>query len=133
MEARYATLKVLLPFRVFSEVGRVTRLVAETAGGSFGILPNRLDCVAAVVPSIFEYETDEGQVLYLAVDEGILVKTGPLVRLSVRHAIQGDDLRTLKEAVEKEFKVLQTSEKDLRAAMTRMETGLIRTLKQFHD
>ena len=133
MQAPHATLKVLLPFRVFSEVSRVTRMVAETDGGSFGILPNRLDCVAAIVPGIFEYETDEGQVHYLAVNEGILVKTGTLVRLSVRNAIRGDDLQTLKETVEREFKVLESSERDLRSAMARIETGLIRTLKQFHD
>ncbi len=45
-------LKVLLPFQVFAENTGVSRIVAETREGSFGLLPHRLDCVAALVPGI---------------------------------------------------------------------------------
>ena len=34
-------LKVLLPFRVFADKTHVTRIVAETREGSFGLLPHR--------------------------------------------------------------------------------------------
>ena len=50
-------LKILLPFQIFAEHGDVLRIVAETRDGSFGILPHRLDCVAALVPGILIYET----------------------------------------------------------------------------
>ena len=43
-------LKILLPFQVFTEKKGVKRIVAESAGGSFGILPQRLDCTTALVP-----------------------------------------------------------------------------------
>ena len=43
-------LKVLLPFQVFAEKTDVSRLVVETRDGSFGLLPHRLDCVAALTP-----------------------------------------------------------------------------------
>ena len=43
----------ILPFRVFLEREGVSRIVAETPSGSFGILPRRLDCTATVVPGIF--------------------------------------------------------------------------------
>ena len=49
-------LKVLLPFGIFAEKTRVSRIVAETREGSFGILPRRLDCVAALAPGILIYE-----------------------------------------------------------------------------
>jgi F-type H+-transporting ATPase subunit epsilon len=39
----------------------------------------------------------------VAVDEGVLVKTGMDVLVSVRRAIGGTDLGQLHEAVEKEF------------------------------
>ena len=45
-------LKVLLPFQIFADKTDVSRIVAETREGSFGLLPHRLDCVAALVPGI---------------------------------------------------------------------------------
>ena len=51
-------LKILLPFQVFAEQTGVTRIVAETREGSFGLLPHRRDCIAALVPGILIYQTD---------------------------------------------------------------------------
>ena len=84
-------LKILLPFEIFAEKTDVSRIVAETREGSFGILPHRLDCVAALAPGILTYETQEDGTVYLAVDEGVLVKAGADVLVSVRHAIGGTD------------------------------------------
>jgi F-type H+-transporting ATPase subunit epsilon len=85
-------LKVLLPFQVFAEKTGVTRIVAETREGSFGLLPHRLDCVAALVPGILIYQAESGGEVLVAVDEGVLVKTGADVLVSVRRAIGGTDL-----------------------------------------
>ena len=52
-------LKILLPFQVYAELEAVTRIVAETYQGSFGILPHRLDCAAALAPGILTYETEK--------------------------------------------------------------------------
>ena len=88
-------LKVLLPFQIFVDTTEVVRIVAETSAGSVGLLPNRLDCVAVLVPGILIYETPQGGEVFLAVDEGVLVKTGGSVRISVRRAIAGTDLEQL--------------------------------------
>ncbi len=126
------TLKVLLPFQVFAEKTGVTRIVAETGQGSFGILPHRLDCVAALAPGILIYETaTEGEV-YVAVDEGVLVKTGLDVLVSVRNAIAGTDLGKLHDSVEREFLNLDEREQNVRSVMAKMESGLIRRLAEFH-
>lgn len=69
-------LKVLLPTGVFADEAGVTRIVAETREGSFGLLPHRLDCVAALEPGILTYETEADGEVFVAVDEGMLVKTG---------------------------------------------------------
>ena len=79
-------LRILLPFGVFGEEAGVSRIVAEMRGGSFGLLPHRLDCVAALVPGILVYETASDGEMVVAVDEGVLVKTGPEVLVSVRRA-----------------------------------------------
>ena len=63
-------LKVLLPFGVFAEQAGVSRIVAETREGSFGLLPHRLDCVAALAPGILIYETEAEGEVFVAVDEG---------------------------------------------------------------
>ena len=93
-------LKVLLPFQIFAEKTGVSRIVAETREGSFGLLPHRLDCVAALAPGILTYETEADGEVFVAVDEGVLVKTGPDVLVSVRRALGGTDLGQLREAVE---------------------------------
>jgi len=125
-------LKILLPFRIFAEIKNVRRIVFETSEGSYGLLPHRLDCVAALVPGIFTYETETEGVHYLAVDEGILVKAGMEVLASVRNAIGGADLGKLRESVEKEFVTLDEKEKNVRSVMAKMESGLIYTLEKFH-
>ncbi|MFO7644139.1 MAG: F0F1 ATP synthase subunit epsilon [Desulfosarcina sp.] len=125
-------LKVLLPFRIFAEKTGVTRIVAETREGSFGILPRRLDCVAALAPGILIYENEiEGEV-YLAVDEGVLIKTGLDVLVSVRNAIAGTDLDKLRDSVEREFLNLDEREQSVRSALAKMESGFIRRLTEFH-
>ena len=119
-------LKILLPFQVFAEKTGVARIVAETRDGSFGLLPHRLDCVAAMVPGILIYETDGEREVYVAVDEGVLVKTGFDVRISVRNAIGGTDLGELRELVEREFLTLDEHERTVRAEMAKLETGFLR-------
>ena len=134
MQTTRMNLKVLLPFQVFAEKTGVTRIIAETREGSFGLLPHRLDCVAALAPGILIYEDEaegEGEV-YVAVDEGVLVKTGLDVLVSVRNAIAGTDLRQLREAVEQEFLNLDEREQRVRSVLVKMESGFIRRLAEFH-
>lgn len=128
MPSTRMALKVLLPFQVFVERTDVTRIVAETPRGAYGLLPNRLDCVAALTPGIFTYETESDGEVFLAVDEGVLVKTGPNVLVSVRRALEGADLAQLRAEVEREFLVLDEHEKSVRLVSAKMEDDLIRRL-----
>jgi F-type H+-transporting ATPase subunit epsilon len=118
-------LKVLLPFQIFVQQTDVSRITAETREGSFGLLPHRLDCVAALVPGILVYEANGGNESYLAVDEGVLVKSGAEVLISVRRAIGGTNLRELHDAVKREFLLLEQREKEVRAAISKMQAALI--------
>ena len=132
MQQTLMHLKVLLPFQIFAEKTDVSRIVAETREGSFGLLPHRLDCVAAIVPGILIYENEAEGEVYVAVDEGVLIKTGMDVIVSVRNAIAGTDLGQLREAVDKEFLDLNEREQNVRSVMTKMESGFIRRLAEFH-
>jgi len=118
-------LKILLPFQVFAEKAGVSSIVAETSEGSFGLLPHRLDCVAALVPGILTYRTAaDGEVL-VAVAEGVLVKTGLEVLISVRRAMVGTDLGQLRAELEQEFLTLDEQERTVRSVMEKMEAGLL--------
>ena len=123
-------LKVLLPFRIFLNLERVSRIVAETREGSFGLLPHRLDCVAALVPGILAYTLGD-DTTYLAVDQGVLVKSGADVMVSVRQAIQGTALSELHETVKREYLSLDRQERDVRAAVARMESALLGRFAEF--
>ena len=124
-------LRVLLPFQVFAEQTGVTRIVAETPDGSFGLLPHRLDCVAALAPGILTYETEKDGEMFVAVDEGVMVKTGSDVLVSVRRAMGGTDLGQLREAVEREFMTLDQHEQSTRVVMAKLETGFLRRFATF--
>jgi F-type H+-transporting ATPase subunit epsilon len=125
-------LKILLPFGTYAEKTGVSRIVADTREGSFGLLPHRLDCVAALAPGILMYQQEaEGQV-YVAVDEGVLVKTGLDVLVSVRNAIGGTDLGQLHAAVQRDFVNVNEREKNVRSVMAIMESDFIRRLAEFH-
>lgn len=125
-------LKVLLPFQVFAEVGEVTRVVAETPAGSFGFWPHRLDCVAALVPGILTYAREGEAESYFAVDEGVLIKSGLQVLVSVRNAFAGSDLRRLHAEVEQTFRHLDERERSVRAVLARMESGFMRRFAELH-
>ena len=107
------------------------RIVVQTLQGSIGLLPHRLDCVAALAPGILTYETEAEGEVYLAVDQGVLVKTGMDVLVSVRNAIGGTDLDKLHEAVKREFLNVDEQEKSVRSVLAKMESGFIRRLMEF--
>lgn len=125
-------LTILLPSRVFIEQAKVLRLVVETSQGSWGILPQRLDCVAALVPGILTFEPRSGSVAYVAVDIGVLMKAGTDVRVSVRRAVAGSDLGRLRDTVQRDYEVLEQSERETRRVIATLENAFIRRMGGLH-
>jgi len=124
-------LRILVPFGIFAEKTGVSRIVAGAKGGSFGLLPHRLDCVAALTPGILTYEIEARGDVYVAVDDGVLVKTGADVLVSVRRAFAGTDLERLRLAVEQDFVKLGDRDKRMRSVMAKLEAGLLHRLAAF--
>jgi F-type H+-transporting ATPase subunit epsilon len=119
-------LEILLPYGSFALVSDVTRVVAMTQAGSFGLLPHRLDCAAVLSPGLLTYSTHAAGDVHIAVDSGVLVKTGTVIVVCVRRAISGSSLGALREAVEQEFLDLSEREKSIRGTLAQLESGLIR-------
>ncbi|QDE30258.1 MULTISPECIES: F0F1 ATP synthase subunit epsilon [Shewanella] len=132
MLSAHMNLKILLPYKVFTEQQNIVRIVAVTHQGSFGILPHRLDCVASLTAGLLVYECEGADEVYVAIDEGVLVKTGFDVLISVRNAIGGLGLGELHQAVEQEFMHLDEQEQQLRSVLIKMESDFIHRLTDFH-
>lgn len=126
-------LRVLLPYKVFLDNTEVNRVVIDTNAGSYGFLPHRLDCVAAIVPGILTYETTSRGVHYVAIDEGVLTKAGSDIQVSVRNAIGGADLGKLRKAIEEEFKRLDEHERYARTAVAKLESEFVQTIKKLRQ
>ena len=118
-------LKVLLPTQVLVDE-EVTKVIAEAENGSFCLLPRHIDFVAALVPGLLSFESGKGREEFIALDQGILIKCGPEVLVSTRNAVRGPDLGTLKQTVEKSFRVLDDREKMARSAFAKLEANFIR-------
>lgn len=126
-------LKILLPYKIFLDASKVSRITVETNGGSYGLLPRRLDCVAVLTPGILSYHTEREGEVYIAVDEGVLVKTGAEVRVSARRAFVGVDLHHLRDVVAQEFLDLDEHEKNTRQIIAKLESGLLRRFANFNS
>jgi F-type H+-transporting ATPase subunit epsilon len=119
-------LKVLLPTEVLLEEA-VGKINAEAPNGFFCLLPRHIDFVTALVPGLLSYEAEnQKREVFLAVSEGILVKSGENVLVSVRRAVKGGELGELRRIVEEKFKVLDAKEQTARSAMARIEAGFVR-------
>ncbi|KQC15799.1 MAG: F0F1 ATP synthase subunit epsilon [Methanothrix sp.] len=119
-------LKVLLPTTVFVDE-EVAKVVAEAENGSFCILPKHIDFVAALVPGILSFESDQGEE-FLATDEGILVKCASQVVVSTRKAMRSRDLGMLKRTVREEFRSLDEREKKTRTILAKLEADFAKSV-----
>ncbi|MBK0399540.1 F0F1 ATP synthase subunit epsilon [Limibaculum sp. M0105] len=118
-------LTVFTPARLVLERA-VGRIVAVGLDGSFGLLPRHVDVAAPLVPGILQFECEDGREGFVALDGGVLLKTGRTVRVAARRAATGDDLATLRAKVEQEFLALADHEQQARQAVARLEAGIIR-------
>lgn len=126
-------LKILLPYKIFAEVKEVSSVVIETSAGSYGLLPQRLDCVAALVPGILYYTTEDNTIKYVAVDEGVMVKAGAQVLVSVRNAFGGADLGKLGELIKNKFNNQDEKEREAKTVIAKLERGFVYSFDKFRN
>ena len=125
-------LKIILPTRMLLDAG-VRKIVAEAGNGSFGVLPRHIDFVAALRPGLLSFlDTDEHE-QFVGHDEGIFVKQGRQVLVSVRRAVQGESLATLRELVRSEMMALHGQEQKARSALARLEAGIVRQFIELEE
>ncbi len=124
--------------RVLSPTGVVVdepalKVVAEAENGFFCLLPRHVDFVAALVPGVLAYVAAGGEERFVAVDEGTLVKDGPEVLVSTREAVAGPDLEGLRQAVDAALRRREEQEEQVRSAVRRLETQVVRELARLGE
>jgi F-type H+-transporting ATPase subunit epsilon len=125
-------LRVLLPTEVLVDE-EVVKVIAEAQNGFFGLLPHHIDFVAALVPGILSFTDQDGRDQHVAVDEGVLVKCGAEVRVSVWNAVRGDALTDLQETVASRFRHLDDEQRSARTALGRLEAGALRRFVELEE
>ncbi len=118
-------LKILLPEKTYWW-GKVRKVVGEATNGFFCLLPSHVDFVTIMVPGIFYTLTDEEKEIYIAINEGILIKTKDLVTLSTRDAFKEENLGNLKKHVEDNFRKINQQERNARNALQKLEADFVR-------
>ncbi|UQI39313.1 F0F1 ATP synthase subunit epsilon [Vreelandella venusta] len=106
--------------------GPASRLFAVAENGAFGMLPNHIDFVTALVPSVLILTLADGEEQIFGIDEGILVKKSHQVEIAIRRGVQGTDLASLKETVQRNFIEVDEDERVARSALARLEAGMVR-------
>ncbi len=123
-------LKILLPHAIFLETDGVVNVQVETRVGAYGFLPQRLDCVASIAPGLLTYITTDEKEHHIAVDRGLLVKSGKTISVAVRNAIGGTDLGELHKSINEKFRKLDDLEQESRRVMSYLETGFVRNFEK---
>jgi F-type H+-transporting ATPase subunit epsilon len=122
-------LRVLLPDQILVDE-QVLQVTAEAENGSFALLPRHIDFVAALTPGILFYIKEDEHEEFLAVDEGILVKCGQDVRVSVISAVRGKELGELRDMVHERFRNVSEHERTARDAINKLEVDIMRRLME---
>lgn len=118
-------LTVVLPDRVLLSAD-VARVRADAPNGQFCLRPRHVDLATALVAGVLELTDEDGTERYVGHGEGLLVKAGDEVLVTVRQGAVGDALGTLRAQVEASYARTDEREQLARAATARLEAGLVR-------
>lgn len=116
-------LKIIKPENILVDE-EVDKVIAEGLDGSFCLKPRHIDFVSALKPGILIYESGEEE-HYMAIDEGILVKCGCDVMVSVLNGITASNLAELDKTVRDVFYKSEELNKATEFAMKSMEAELL--------
>ena len=124
-------LQLLLPTHIELDE-EVSQVTAEALTGSFTLLPRHVDYAAPLAAGILAYESASGE-SFVAINGGILVKTGDHVRVAASEAAVGRDLAALEQAVREKFEQLSESESRAQSAVQRIEADFVRRFIQLEE
>lgn len=118
-------LKLTTPEEIVLDT-QVSKVIAVGSHGSFCLLPNHVDFLAALVPGLLSWHDAAGNEAFAAVGTGVLVKRDRTVLISAEQASHGATLEELQRIVREEFAHLDDRRRSAHAAIARMEASFLR-------
>ncbi len=104
----------------------VVKIAAESDFGAFVMLRHHADTAVLLVPGLLSYYLADGREVFVAVDQGVLVKAGDQVRAACQRAVVTVDLEGAQETVREQFQVQSEREKRARTALIRLEADILK-------
>ena len=118
-------LQILLPTRILIDQS-ASKVIAEAENGSFCLKPRHVDIVTSLAPGIVTWHCPDNPECYAGVAEGVLVKSGRDVLISVQFGVSGDSLAQLREALQRHFDDVDERERQALSAVARLESDFVR-------
>ena len=118
-------LQVMLPTEILVDA-QTKKIVAEAENGSFCLLPRHVNFVTALAPGLLSYTDSNDTEHFLGVAEGVLVKVGHNVMISVEFGARGENLGQLRSAVRHYFEHIDDRERQAISAVARLEADFVR-------
>lgn len=118
-------LQVLLPTEILVDC-HAQSITAEAENGSFCLRPRHVDFVTALAPGILTYRDNDDHEHWIGLADGVLVKTGRQVLVSVQHAVVGENPGQLRNLVRDHFESIDERERQAVSAVARLEADFVR-------
>lgn len=107
---------------------QVARLSGESDRGSFTLLPRHADGAMLLRPGLFSYVDEDGAEVFVAVDEGVVVKAGNDVRVACQRAVVAGDLQDARSALMRHLHERSEHERKARSVLRALEADVLRRL-----
>ncbi|MCD6672902.1 MAG: F0F1 ATP synthase subunit epsilon [Burkholderiaceae bacterium] len=107
---------------------RVARVSAESDRGSFSLLPRHADGAMLLRPGLLSYVGEDDIEVFVAIDEGILVKAGLDVRVACQRAVVAGDLEDARSALMRHLHERSEHERKTRSVLMALEADVLRRL-----
>lgn len=117
-------IRIILPSKTVLDQ-EADKITAPGTEGSFQLLPKHIDFVSSLRPGILSVFF-EGEVVYYAINQGILVKQGDVVSVACLQAIRGTTLETLGDTVDASFRSQDENERRMNEVLTKLEVDTLR-------
>ncbi|MBP5215081.1 MAG: hypothetical protein J6039_00790 [Alphaproteobacteria bacterium] len=116
---------------VFTPIGKVLQEEVQkvripTLEGYYTLLPKHIDFASAMKVDIVSMLTKDNLQKFVACHNGVAVKKGDEVTITVQNAVVGESLDELEKVIDSDFKKTDEQRKELNIAMARLELGIIR-------
>jgi len=109
----------------------VKKISLKGKEGSYSIFPNHLDYISSIKTNVLYYVDKHNKTYYVAINEGILVKCGNHVKLSVFSGIKGTDIKELEKKIAENIRQAEEAKKAYITSVTNLEYFVFDQLMNF--